>query len=370
MSSPSLMARLIEAAGKTSRATVLDQSDFFTKDVLAQTDVPLINIMMGGTLDGGITPGSTMLVGDSRTFKTNYCLLHVASYLRRYPDAVCLFIDSEFGATKYFDSFGIDKSRVIHVPIENIEELKTQAVSMLEQINPKDRVIVLFDSMSQIASKKEKQDALDGKGTADMTRAAQLNSFWRMITPMLALRHIPMYTINSYYDDMSNSYAEPIIKGGKQCFLSADRIFIVTRAQVKDKKDEKILAGWTFNYKVLKSRDVKEKAVFPITVLFSGGIQRYTGMFDLAKLGGFIAMPSNGWYLRTDKIGGGFVADTTKVQRPAVENDDAFWAPILKSEAFKEFIRNRFSLESGAMMEDVDSETGEIVDAFKAVLTT
>ncbi len=65
----SLTKRLLTTLGKDSKATVFAESTFGEKNVLATTDIKMANLMLSGDLDGGITSGSTMIVGDSRTFK-------------------------------------------------------------------------------------------------------------------------------------------------------------------------------------------------------------------------------------------------------------------------------------------------------------
>lgn len=350
----SLAQKLMTAAGKGSRAVMLSESDLDLKSVVAKTKVPLVNLMLSGDLNGGLIPGITQLVGDSRSFKSVFCLLLVKSYLDAHEDAICVFFDSEFGAEKYFDTMNIDRSRVIHVPFENLEELKMQCVSMIEKVEANERVVFFVDSVSQTASKKEMQDTLDGKSVADLTRAREMNSFFRIITPKINLRRIPFLVINSFYDDMDNQYADPIIKGGKQIFLSSDSLFFVSRTQEKNDATKELL-GWTFKYKSMKSRFVKEKAVFPLTVLYDGGIDVYSGMLELARIGGFVTMPSSGWYTRP------FIEGDKKWQKKQL--DDSFWEPVLANPEFQKFCREFYSLETGAMFteQSIDEETGEIV---------
>lgn len=64
-----LMSKLLKSVGKSSRASVLASSDFVTKDMVFQSRVPIINLMIGGSLDAGVSPGIHQLVGESRTFK-------------------------------------------------------------------------------------------------------------------------------------------------------------------------------------------------------------------------------------------------------------------------------------------------------------
>ena len=106
-------------------SAILSESKFFKKKDMIPTSVPIINVALSGRLDGGLTPGITMWAGPSKHFKTAFSLLMAKSYLDKYEDAALLFYDSEFGTPQsYFDTFGIDTSRVVHTPITDVEQLK------------------------------------------------------------------------------------------------------------------------------------------------------------------------------------------------------------------------------------------------------
>lgn len=195
----SLTERLLKRS--TIKATsTFNTSKLFEGTEVVSTPVPILNIALGGSIDGGYGSGLGLLVGPSKHFKTSFALLMVSAYLNKYPDAVCLFYDSEFGAPQsYFESFGIDTTRVIHTPINNVEELKFDIIQQLEEIEKKDKVIIMVDSIGNLASKKEVQDAKDEKSVADMTRAKTLKSLFRMVTPYLTTKDIPMIAVNHSY---------------------------------------------------------------------------------------------------------------------------------------------------------------------------
>ena len=65
----SLAAKLMKSLPKSSMVSVLSESDYLDKGVVCSTDIPAINLLLSGKLDGGVIPGITQLVGDSRTFK-------------------------------------------------------------------------------------------------------------------------------------------------------------------------------------------------------------------------------------------------------------------------------------------------------------
>ena len=53
---------------------VLNKSKFFNKKDMIQTTVPMINVALSGSLEGGLTPGLTVFAGPSKHFKTAFSL--------------------------------------------------------------------------------------------------------------------------------------------------------------------------------------------------------------------------------------------------------------------------------------------------------
>lgn len=347
----SLMERMLKTAKKHSPlAEELGLTKILDKEVIASTGIPLLNIANSGRADGGIIPGAKQLVGDSRTFKTMFGLVDVKAYLDKYEDAICVFLDSEFGANqKYWVAMGIDMSRVVHVPLTNVENMQIVVMQQLDELQRGDHVIFFIDSISQLPSSKEVNDAIKGEDKQDMTRARALNSFWRTVTIQLNLKNLPLVWINSYYDEIGNQYAEPNLKGGKQGFLSADNIWFITRSQVKKDSD---LLGWNFNIKIMKGRFVKEQSKFPVTVLYEGGIDKWSGLLEISRALGYVDMPSSGWYQRTTK--GGFSKDEKKYQKPQMDGD--FWLPLLENPDFCDDIEKMFGVSTGTVMKPEEQE--------------
>lgn len=182
---------------------VLADSDFFSNKNIIPTDIPALNIALSGSALGGYGAGLIFLAAPSAHFKSLMGLKMVAAYLKKYDDAVCLFYDSEFGITpEYLASMGVDPSRVVHTPVTDIEQLKFDTVQQLENIQLGDHVIIFIDSVGNLASKKEVEDAKDQKSVADMSRAKSLKSYFRIITPHLTTKNITAIAINHVYADM------------------------------------------------------------------------------------------------------------------------------------------------------------------------
>lgn len=218
-----LMEKL-KSAGAVKQATVLSDSLFFNEKEQIQTDIPIINVALSSKLDGGLTSGLTFLAGPSKHFKSLLGLMLVKAYLTKYKDAICLFYDSEFGITpEYISSNGIDTKRVLHIPIEHLEQLKFDISKRLDEISRGDKVIIFVDSVGNLASKKEVEDALDEKSVADLSRAKTMKSLWRIVTPHLTTKDIPCVAVNHTYKEMS-LYPKDIMSGG--CVVAGTKIIM------------------------------------------------------------------------------------------------------------------------------------------------
>lgn len=331
---------------KIKSTSVLADSKFFNKKDMITTDVPMINVALSGDLDGGLTPGLTVLAGPSKHFKTSFALLMASAYLKKYDNAVILFYDSEFGSPQsYFQQFDIDTSRVLHTPITNVEELKFDIINQLEQIDRDDKVIVVIDSIGNVASKKELEDAINEKSVADMSRAKALKGLFRMCTPYLAMKDIPMLAVNHTYQEMG-LFPKSIVSGGTGIYYSADNIWIIGRQQ--DKKGTEI-KGYHFVINIEKSRYVKEKSKIPISVSWEGGVQRWSGLLEVGMAGGYVQKPSPGWYQQAGSESKVREADTLKAD---------FWLPIIENTDFKNFVAKQYKIgqESLVSMDDIVEE--------------
>jgi len=315
----------------------------------------MVNVALSGVMDGGLTSGLTVLAGPSKHFKTSFALLMGAAYLEKYEDAVMLFYDSEFGSPQnYFESFGIDTERVLHTPVTDVEQLKFDLVGQLENIERGDKVVIIIDSIGNLASKKELEDALNEKSVADMSRAKALKGLFRMVTPYLTMKNIPLLAVNHTYQEMG-LFPKAIVSGGTGIYYSADNIWIIGRQQEKTGKD---ITGYNFVINVEKSRFVKEKSKVPIGVSWEGGIQPYSGLLEVALAGGYVTKPNVGWYARVDM-------ETGEILDPKVREKDTlnkkFWDPIFKDTNFKEFIKTYYSIGHKPLLEiDLDLEVEDV----------
>ena len=338
---------LLDKLKKSSRSagvSILSESKLFGEKELTSTPVPMINAALSGSLDGGLASGLTVLAGPSKHFKTSFALLMAGAYLKEHKDSVLLFYDSEFGSPQsYFESFGIDTTRVLHTPVTNIEELKFDLVHQLNEIERKDKVIVVIDSIGNIASKKEVEDAENMKSVADMTRAKALKGLFRMITPKLTLNDIPLLAVNHTYQTQE-MFSRAVVSGGTGVMYSADNVWIVGRRQ--DKSGSEVI-GYNFIINIEKSRFVKEKSAIPISVTWEGGIERYSGLTEVAMDGKYVIKPKNGWYKAMNPATGEELSGNVRMKDTLKKE---FWDNVFEETDFKEYVENKFKVGTVEMV--------------------
>ena len=332
---------LLEKLKKSSRTTgtdVLSDSKLFGEKELTSTPVPMVNVALSGSVDGGLASGLTVLAGPSKHFKTSFALLMASAYLKKHKDAVLLFYDSEFGSPQsYFEAFDVDTSRVLHTPVTNIEELKFDLVHQLNEIDRKDRVIIVIDSVGNIASKKEVEDAENMKSVADMTRAKALKGLFRMITPMLTLKDVPLLAINHTYMEQG-LFPKAVVSGGTGVMYSADNVWIIGRRQ--DKVGTEVV-GYDFVVNVEKSRFVKEKSKIPISVSWEGGIEKWSGLTEVALETGYVIKPKNGWYQAKNPETGEELSGNVRMKDTLKKE---FWDNIFEKTDFASHIERRYKV--------------------------
>lgn len=368
MSIADLKSKLIKAS--TSKMTsVLTKSKFFNDKDIIRTKIPMLNIAISGALNGGMQSGLTIFAGPSKHFKSNMGLTMVSAYMTKYPEAICLFYDSEFGITEaYLRAMNVDPERVIHTPIQSVEQLKIDMMNQLESIERGDKVIVFIDSIGNMASKKETDDAINEKVVADMTRAKTLKSLFRMVTPHFSIKDIPCVAVNHTIETLE-MYSKTVMTGGTGVMYSADTVFIIGKRQIKEAGKE--LEGFQFVLNVEKSRMVKERSKFFIDVKFDGGIDPYSGLLDMALELGFVVKPKVGWYnrefLNTET---GELQREEKSWRAKDTNCTEFWGPLFKHQPFRDAIERHYQLgaiESNAVVDqEVDDLINSKVEKFKA----
>lgn len=338
------MASLIDRMMKSSTVkdtNFIGKAKYHTDEVDCPTVIPFMNAALSGDIDVGLRPGLNMIAAPSKSFKSLFALILAKAYLDKFKgkDPVILFYNNEFGIPKaYLDSIGIPEDRVLETPFDDIEELKHDLMNQIDKLTIDDNVIIVIDSLGMAASRKEVDDTMEGKVVADMTRAKAIKGLWRMITPKLKRKLIPVVAINHTYQEIG-MFPKTVVGGGTGNIYAPNVIWTITKAQEKEGTD---LIGSTFTIVAEKSRFVKEKSKFPITVINKEGVMKWSGFFDFSLNHNYLVKPNQGWYSKADPKTGEI--EDKKHRRKDIENSDEFWNDMLNTTDIKEAIRNHYQL--------------------------
>ena len=163
---------------------------------------------------------------------------------------------------------------------------------------------------------------------------------------------MPVYdlSINSNnYDEQHYVLENGVVTHNIGSYYGSDNIWILGRQQ--EKVDNEI-SGYHFVINVEKSRYVKEKSKIPITVSFEGGINRWSGLLELAIEGNYIVKPKAGWYAVVDQETGE-IQEPSKRAKDIVDNGD-FWKEIFTKTDFAKFLETKYKISIGPILGDED----------------
>lgn len=336
MSTPTTK-ELLKAIGNKN-ASIVSESEFYDEIDIVTTNIPILNVALSGSLSGGISPGLTMIGGESKSYKTMMALTCAKAYLDTYDESKLFFFDCEFGASKkYFASVGLDVERIIHIPVVSIEEFRNQVVALLNAVERGYKCCILLDSLGALASNKSIEDVAEQKNTADMTRSKVISGTMRLVTPLLNIKNIPCVVINHVYDSM-DKYSGTVMAGGKGIMYASNTALLISKSQIKS--DSKELEGYKFKIKIVKSRFIREGMSLDFDVLYEDGVQKDSGIAELAVEYGVLSS-AGGWWIEKDittnePIGAKF--------RSSSERYTKIVQDIQKSTDFQEFVKKKFLL--------------------------
>lgn len=158
-----------------------------------------------------------------------------------------IYIDTEFAIEKEeLQRFGIDTSDDKFKLIRNnkVEDLKIAMAQLLDFLKKQkqDGVdignnMIILDSIGQLASSKEVEDAVEGKNKTDMSRAKGLKSFFRILTSDLGYLNIPLVGTNHIYQTQ-DLFPQDKMGGGEGIMYSASSVVFMKQAKL-DERDDK-----------------------------------------------------------------------------------------------------------------------------------
>lgn len=310
-----------------------------------------MNALCSGSIYGGIPNNRvTGYAGDSGVGKTYFMLSAVKEFLQNTENekGVVLYFDTEFALEKeMFRKRGIDTDRLYLLQPETLESFKSTCVKLLdgiEQSKDKRPIMFVLDSLGNLPTLKEVQDAREDKTVADMTRAKTIRSIFRILTLKLGKLGVPMLLSNHVYTAVGAYVPTKVSGGGGGVQYACSQIIMLSMKKDKDGND---VVGGLITAKMDKSRYSKKDQKVELRLNFDTGLDRFYGLLPIAEKHGLVTKVGNKYEL----------PDGSKRFESWIEkNPDQVWTPEML-EKIDAACKEEFGLGNG---ESVDEENVEL----------
>ena len=331
-------------------ATVAD--DGTSADVVGFIDTGsyALNALYSGSIFKGMPANKiSALAGEEATGKTFFALGIVKNFLDVNESAVSIIFESEGSITKeILETRGVDTKRVLIVPVETVQQFKTQALKIVENHlstsdNERRPLMMVLDSLGMLSTTKEMNDSGTGKEVKDMTRTAEIRAAFRVLTLKLSKAKIPLLVTNHVYTTMG-MFPSKEMGGGGGLKYAANNIIALSKSKNKDSSGN--VTGIFIRCKNLKSRLTKENTQASVMLSYDKGLDRYYGLIDIALEHGIFKKMST-------KIE---VADgTTHFEKHIINNPEKYFTEEVLQK-IDEAAQKEYSYGSSMETEDVLEE--------------
>jgi len=291
-----------------------------------------LNAIISGSVHGGIPSGRvTGFAGPSGVGKTMMMLkcIRTAQKMGYLP----VYFDSENALdTESARRLGCDVNKIMHVTAVTIEDTQSQIANVLQKVidankkidefnktadeadrKPRQKVMIIIDSLGNLISKKELANSLDNAVAGDMgQRAKVMGTLLRVVTNLSAVARAPVVFSNHTYESME-MYPSLVKKqsgGSKVLYLASVLLQMsMTLEKTKDNEgdDRSSLAnrtvGRNLHFMTTKNRFIVGELECDVKLNYRTGIDPYSGLLDLAVQSGYIKQTGPTYYLGEEKLG-------------------------------------------------------------------
>jgi len=254
------------------------------------TDVYILNALLSKSILHGGVPRNriTIFAGEYATGKSYICYNIMRNAQK--DGYKILFIDTEYSIDRVdFESFGIDISNPDKFQlfrcskIENVKIALVQIIDALIELKEEgldvSKTLIMVDSLGQLHSGKEKEDAMKGETKTDMTRAKIIKSMLRLITNDLGFLNIPLVATNHVYLTQ-DLFPQTKQSGGEATNYTPSIVVYLAASKLEDKDKDDLSLGSSGIIVTARSR--KNRIAKPKKIKFSidpdAGCNRYEGL--------------------------------------------------------------------------------------------
>jgi len=191
-----------------SKKTAILIDDNLKEKQYIDTGVYMLNALLTKSiLNGGVPDNRFTVFAGPESVGKSYICYNIARNAQKIGYNV-IYIDTE-QSIELSDlvDFGIDiDNKFMLIRSNKVEDIKIMLTQLLDELKEKKlagvdigKTIIFLDSIGQLASRKEVEDAKEGKNKVDMSRAKAIKSLFRIISSDLGFLNIPLVATNHVY---------------------------------------------------------------------------------------------------------------------------------------------------------------------------
>lgn len=195
--------------------------------------------------------------------------------------------------------FGLDSARVRYQPLKTALHVRHFTANLCKSLKEKraagfqiPKIMFVLDSMGNLATEKELNDALSGSEKRDMTKQQNLRSMFRVITMDLAELKIPFIVTNHTYAAVGAYVPTQIVSGGGGAIYNASGILVLSKAGLKEGDPDAQEQGLAKSGIIVTSKIYKSRFTRPIPIKFH--ISFYKGMNSFVGLENYVTWENCG----------------------------------------------------------------------------
>ena len=347
-----------------TNATVLEDNTLSNVTDWIDTGCLVLNTILSGSLYGGVPKGRiTIFAGESGCGKT-FILNKILANAQK-KGMIPIIFDTEVAVDKTSaEGVGLDSKNVKYVPVDTVESCRNQIMTFLDGVEEEPELhgkfIISIDSLGNLASEKEINDAGSGKGAMDMgLRAKQLKSMMRMITYKAAVTGTTIIASNHTYADpgaLHPTLVKQQAGGSGPIYMASILVQMAAKKEKTDNSNENDVAltesrnysGVTLRMLTVKNRFVPAFLQCEAYLNFKTGLDKYSGLRDIAVAHNIIQQNGATFAMGERKLG------YYKVWR----KNEELWAEILEGleTSIKDKYRYGKELHEAAINDTIDED--------------
>ena len=347
-----------------TNATVLEDNTLSNVTDWIDTGCLVLNTILSGSLYGGVPKGRiTIFAGESGCGKT-FILNKILANAQK-KGMIPIIFDTEVAVDKTSaEGVGLDSKNVKYVPVDTVESCRNQIMTFLDGVEEEPELhgkfIISIDSLGNLASEKEINDAGSGKGAMDMgLRAKQLKSMMRMITYKAAVTGTTIIASNHTYADpgaLHPTLVKQQAGGSGPIYMASILVQMAAKKEKTDSSNESDVAltesrnysGVTLRMLTVKNRFVPAFLQCEAYLNFKTGLDKYSGLRDIAVAHNIIQQNGATFAMGDKKLG--YYKNWRK--------DEDLWQEILVSleESIKDKYRYGKELHEAAINDTIDED--------------